>query len=112
MLLNVTSWNINSVRLRIAQVVAFLQEHKPDILCLQEIKTPEKDFPYDAFAQIGYPYSAVAGQKGYHGVAIIANTPITNIERDLLCNNSDARHIRVTAKHDIIIDNFYVLTIF
>ena len=64
MKLTVTSWNINSVRLRIGMVGAFLDQHAPDILCLQETKTPDEQFPAKAFHELGYVHQAFIGQKG------------------------------------------------
>ena len=70
MQLTVTSWNINSVRLRIGMVGEFLTTHAPDVLCLQETKTPDEQFPAKAFHQLGYVHQAFIGQKGYNGIAI------------------------------------------
>src|SRR3546814_9479989 len=67
--LSIATWNINSVRLRIDQVVRMLAEQAPDVLCLQEIKCQEHQFPAETLAQLGYVHQAVHGQKGYHGVA-------------------------------------------
>ena len=50
-------------------VERFLKETSPDVLCLQEIKCQEHQFPYEAFKELGYEHVAVHGQKGYHGVA-------------------------------------------
>src|SRR6188472_1831213 len=75
MTLKIATWNINSVRLRIGLVVRFLETWKPDILCLQETKCPQGQFPSSALKDIGYPYLAERGQSGYHGVAIVARMP-------------------------------------
>jgi len=66
MQIKLATWNINSVRLRLPQVLRFLDEQKPDILGLQEIKCQEEQFPFDAFREAGYNFIEVAGQKGYH----------------------------------------------
>ena len=65
-MISIASWNINSVRLRIDQVVRFAREQSPDVLCLQEIKCREHQFPAKALAEAGYVHQAVHGQKGYH----------------------------------------------
>src|ERR1700741_5082040 len=70
MRLRLTTWNINSVRLRHEQVARYVQEHAPDVLCLQEIKCREGEFPRQAFVDMGLPHLRIAGQKGWHGVAI------------------------------------------
>jgi exodeoxyribonuclease-3 len=67
MTVSLATWNINSVRLRLPLVLQFLEQHPVDVLCLQEIKCLNEQFPRDGFAAAGYPYTAVHGQKGYHG---------------------------------------------
>ena len=93
----IATWNINSVRLRIEQVVRFLDEHKPDVLCLQETKCREEEFPAKAIRTAGYEHMAVHGQKAYHGSAIVSRLPIDEVERIDFCGMGDARHVAVTA---------------
>jgi len=69
---SLATWNINSVRLRIETVARFLREQKPDVLCLQETKCPDGQFPSGEFHKLGYEHIALNGQKGYHGVAIVS----------------------------------------
>jgi exodeoxyribonuclease-3 len=64
MVLKVSTWNINSVRLRMPLVERFLSLENPDVLCLQEIKCREAEFPSSAFKKLGYPHIAVNAQKG------------------------------------------------
>ncbi|MGB7288252.1 MAG: endonuclease/exonuclease/phosphatase family protein, partial [Salaquimonas sp.] len=64
---SIATWNINSVRLRAGLVEDFLKAHQPDILCLQEIKCMNDQFPEKIFRRLGYEHQAVHGQKGYHG---------------------------------------------
>ncbi|MEM6383299.1 MAG: exodeoxyribonuclease III [Pseudomonadota bacterium] len=90
------TWNINSVRLRIDQVVRFLKQHKPDILCLQETKCLDDQFPLKALRTAGYGFHALHGQKAYHGAAIIARLELQNIEKIDFCNVGDARHVAAT----------------
>jgi exodeoxyribonuclease-3 len=112
--LTVTTWNINSVRLRIAQVRRFLDARRPDILCLQETKCPDDRFPLKDLQACGYPYVAYAGQKGYNGVAILSRFPFAGSDGMELCGRKDARHIGVTlgpeakAAAGITVHNFYV----
>ncbi len=73
--LSITTWNINSVRLRIDQVLRLLAEDQPDVLCLQETKCPDPVFPTNAFAKAGYPHQSFIGMKGYNGVAILSASP-------------------------------------
>ena len=74
------TWNINSVRLRIDLVLQFLNEHGPDVLCLQEIKCLNEQFPAKELAAAGYVHQAVHGQKGYHGVAIVSRLPLAETQ--------------------------------
>jgi len=69
--LTVTSWNINSVRLRINLVARFIKAVRPDILCLQETKCPDDKFPLKRLKRLGYEHAALNGQKGYHGVVVL-----------------------------------------
>ncbi|PWR18865.1 exodeoxyribonuclease III [Zavarzinia compransoris] len=108
MAITIATWNINSVRLRIGIVEQFLAGHAPDILCLQEIKTIEDAFPRNALIEAGYPHLAIAGQKGYHGVAIASKIPFKTVEKDDWCAMGDARHLRVRLENDVLLDNFYI----
>ncbi len=113
MKLRLATWNINSVRLRIASVERLLKEHAPDVLCLQEIKCASELFPRDAFAAAGYPHAVVHGQPGYHGVATVSRFPLTEIVRHDHNGTGEARHLAVNvvpkAKHKgLVVDNFYV----
>ena len=61
--MRITTWNINSVRLRIGLALKLLDQSRPDVLCLQETKCPDEQFPFEAFRDIGYKYIAVNGMK-------------------------------------------------
>lgn len=107
----IATWNINSVRLRIGIVEQLLKKHAPDVLCLQEIKCQNDQFPAKAFEKLGYPYHAVHGQKGYHGVATVSRTPLSEIASTDYCLMGDTRHIEtvVQAKRGpLLLHNFYV----
>ena len=75
-MVSIATWNINSVRLRIDQVVRLLEQERPDVLCLQEIKCREEQFPHAPFEALGYTHRVVHGQKGYHGVATVSRVPM------------------------------------
>lgn len=75
------SWNVNSISIRLPQLLAWLQENKPNVVCLQETKTVDEKFPEESLKEAGY-YSAFYGQKSYNGVAILSDTPIENVERN------------------------------
>jgi len=81
--MKIISWNVNSVRARLENVISYIKETKPDILLLQEIKTQEVNFPKDIFKEVGYD-SYVFGQKSYNGVAIISKIKILDIDTDFI----------------------------
>ena len=74
-----SSWNVNSVRARIENILTYLKSSEPDILMMQEIKTEEKNFPFKEFKKAGYN-SYVLGQKSYNGVAFLSKKKLENIE--------------------------------
>ncbi len=105
------TWNINSVRLRLPLVLEFIDKFRPDILCLQEIKCLNDQFPRKDFTAAGYPYQAVHGQKGYHGVAIISKTPLTDISSRVFCEIEESRHVSAITdfgKGPVTVHNFYI----
>ncbi len=81
--MKIISWNVNSVRARINNILEYIKISKPNILLLQEIKTQDENFPYEDFKKIGYN-SYVYGQKSYNGVAIISNIKVENIKKDFV----------------------------
>ena len=74
----IASWNVNSIRSRLSQVIKWLKDEQPEVLCLQETKVPDKDFPIKTFENIGYSVKFY-GQKSYNGVAIISKNKIADI---------------------------------
>jgi exodeoxyribonuclease-3 len=74
------SWNVNSINVRLPQVILWLQKHRPDILCMQETKMTDEKFPHDAFAEIGYRVECV-GEKSYNGVAIASLAKPERVEK-------------------------------
>ena len=114
MRLTLTTWNINSVRLRIDLVAKLLQSVQPDVLCLQETKCPDDAFPLKALKKLGYEHVALNGQKGYHGVAVISKLPFETHTIRSFCNNPDSRHLTVAfgaaagLATPLQVHNFYV----
>ena len=106
--MKIGTWNINSVRLRLETVLAFLQQADIDVLCLQETKTQDMYFPAEAFAAAGWPHQAIRGEKSYNGVAIIARQPLAKIDHMEWTGKSDCRHIWAMTNDGIGIHNFYV----
>ncbi|MEO1568881.1 MAG: exodeoxyribonuclease III [Pseudomonadota bacterium] len=90
--LKIVSWNINSVRLRAPNVAAFVTEERPDVLCLQETKCRDGEFPTKAFEEMGLRHMVLQGQGGgHHGVAIASRYPLHPVETPDLCREGHAR---------------------
>ncbi|MYN12236.1 exodeoxyribonuclease III [Pusillimonas sp. TS35] len=80
--MKLATWNINSLKVRLPQVLDWLRQNPVDALCLQELKLPDDKFPVDAFAEIGYK-AQWAGQKTYNGVAIVTLAECNNVQRNI-----------------------------
>ena len=81
--MKISTWNVNSLTVRLPQVIDWLVANPVDVLCLQELKLSDDKFPLDAFQAAGYQ-SAVFGQKTYNGVAILSRTPLRNIVKNIV----------------------------
>ena len=81
--MKIISWNVNSVRARIDNIINYIEDSKPDILLLQEIKTQNETFPFETFKELGFQ-SYVFGQKSYNGVAIISKLKMSQIKNDFI----------------------------
>jgi exodeoxyribonuclease-3 len=104
----IATWNINSVRLRQELVHTLLQTEQPDVLCLQECKSPVDKIPLDVFAQLGYSHMVARGQKGYNGVAILSRFPIEDAGDRDWAGLGHARHVAARLDNGVTIHNFYV----
>ncbi|MBF9029550.1 exodeoxyribonuclease III [Rhodobacterales bacterium HKCCE3408] len=104
----IATWNINSVRLRAGLVAKLLREEGPDVLCLQECKSPVDKIPADVFAAQGYTHLVARGQKGYNGVAILSKLPIEDVGHRDFVGKGDARHVAARLENGVTIHNFYV----
>jgi exodeoxyribonuclease-3 len=108
------TWNINSVRRRLDLVERFVRTYRPDVLCLQEIKCEEAQFPELPLRALGFPHIAVSGQKGYHGVATLSRLPFKLAERRDICGRGHARHLSVAlevaapSQKPVVLHNLYV----
>jgi len=80
--MKIATWNVNSLAVRLPQVLDWLAANPVDVLCLQELKLSDDKFPLQALADAGYQ-SAVFGQKTYNGVAILSRTPARNIAKNI-----------------------------
>jgi exodeoxyribonuclease-3 len=102
------TWNINSVRLREPIVLKLLEEEAPDVLCLQECKSPVEKIPLEGFHALGYTHMIARGQKGYNGVAILSRLPIRDVGSEDYAGLGHARHIAGQLENGVTIHNFYV----
>ena len=76
--MQIASWNVNSVRTRLDQVLAWLEQVQPDLLCLQETKVDDPLFPREAFEAAGWQVN-IHGQKAYNGVALVSREPLEDV---------------------------------
>ena len=99
--MRIATWNVNSIKAHLEQVTSWLKQHKPDVLCLQEIKCEDHSFPVQAMEELGYT-SAVHGQKTYNGVAILSLHKLEDVRRGLPGDAADeqARFITATVIKD------------
>jgi exodeoxyribonuclease III len=97
--MRIASWNVNSIRARLDHVHAWLRSAEPDVLCVQETKVPDSEFPTETFARLGYETARV-GQRSYNGVALISKHPISDIAIGLADapSGEDARLISGTVR--------------
>ncbi len=107
------TWNINSIRLRMAHLARLVREQQPDVVCLQEIKCHDDAFPLDEVRTLGFDHIVINGQKGYHGLAILSRRPLSLDAKRDLDGSGEARHLSVAlpatgSGAPIILHNFYV----
>lgn len=102
------TWNINSVRLREGLVKKLMEEEAPDVLCLQECKSPVDKIPTEGFKALGYHHMVARGQKGYNGVAILSKLPLEDMGDMDFAGLGHARHVAARLENGVVIHNFYV----
>lgn len=113
----ICSWNVNSVRLRVGQIIDFATDQNPDIIALQEIKCLEEQFPAEEFKQAGYIHQEISGQKGMHGTATVSKLPLSRMDTQF-CPREEARHVSTivhvgsgaaqTSDQNFELHNFYI----
>ena len=104
--MQIVTWNVNSVRARLPRVLEFLERVRPDVVCLQETKCLEDQFPYEPIQDAGYQ-CAVFGQKTYNGVAILSKKRIEDVHKGF-DEDPEARVISAQVE-DVLIVNAYVV---
>jgi len=104
---NIATWNVNSLRVRLPHVLAWLERVQPDVLALQETKLPDADFPIDAIKNAGYEV-VFSGQRTYNGVAILSRSKATDILTDLPELGDPQRRVLAAVIDDIRILDIYI----
>lgn len=102
------SWNVNSLNVRLEQVLEWLDRHRPDVLGLQETKTPDERFPGDAIAELGY-HVEFSGQPTYNGVALISRAPAAEVLRDIPGHEHEQRRVIAGTVNGVRVINLYVV---
>jgi exodeoxyribonuclease-3 len=108
MAIRIATWNINSVRFRMPIVERFLRESQVDVLCLQETKVANDQFPHAPFEALGYKHRYLNGQRMHHGVATISRLPLVEERRHDWQDNGEARHIGLRLPNGVLLENVYV----
>jgi exodeoxyribonuclease-3 len=106
--MRITSWNINSVRLRLPHLEKLVANYQPDIICLQETKVHDDQFPLEQIQNLGYENIYYSGSKSYNGVAIISKIKLKNIQKLQFANKDEPRHISAELPCGTEIHNLYV----
>jgi exodeoxyribonuclease-3 len=106
--LRIATWNVNSLRRRLDHLARFAEAEKPDVICLQETKVSDEEFPRDAILALGYPHIHRHGQKARNGVAILSRQPFESETTLNWCGREDRRHACVRLAGGLEIHDFYV----
>ncbi len=101
------SWNVNSLKVRLPQVLQWLDTHEPDVLALQETKTQDENFPAHAFDELGYQV-VFSGQKTYNGVAVVSRKPIQLLHTGLPGFEDPQKRVLCALVDDVCVLNLYV----
>ena len=105
--MKIATWNVNSLRVRLPQVLRWLDVHRPDVLALQETKTEDRDFPADEFQRTGY-HAVFTGQPAYNGVALLTRDPPHELLTALPGSDDPQRRVLAATVGDVRVLNVYV----
>jgi exodeoxyribonuclease-3 len=108
MALRLLTWNVNSVRLRIAALERIIAAFHPDVLCLQETKVVDESFPRAPLIALGYRHALIHGMKSYNGVAILSRLPLKDTTSKSWCDRQDCRHAIALLPGNIELHNVYI----
>lgn len=105
--MRIASWNVNSLKVRLPQVIEWLQAHQPDVLGLQETKLVDANFPVAAFSELGY-HASFSGQPTYNGVALLSRVPQQEVVTDLDGLDDHQRRVLGATVDGVRVFNLYV----
>lgn len=105
--MKIATWNVNSIRVRLPHVLDWLAQQQPDVLCLQETKVIDENFPVEDFRQAGY-FSAYAGQKTYNGVATLSRLSANEAVRELPGADGAQKRLLAATVYGVRVVNVYV----
>jgi exodeoxyribonuclease-3 len=105
--MKIASFNANSIRARLEMVLDWLRKESPDVLCLQETKVPDKDFPKKAFEDMHY-HTVFRGEKSYNGVAIVSKKPLEHVKIGFDEFESEGTRLITAMINNLPIVNTYV----
>jgi len=106
--MRIATWNINSLRLRMPILAKLVAETAPDVVCLQETKVHDDQFPFDDVRALGFEHIAINGIKGYNGVCILSKLPLADVGRHDWTGKADGRHIFATLPTGLEVHSLYV----
>lgn len=106
--MKIATWNVNSLKVRLSQVIDWMDKEQPEVLALQETKTPDEKFPLAEFEAAGYQAS-YSGQKTYNGVAVLSKSPATDPVTDIPLLDDPQRRILAVSVNGVRIVNLYVV---
>jgi exodeoxyribonuclease-3 len=108
--MKIATWNVNSITIRLDQVLSWLKTTNTDVLCLQETKCVDEKFPLEEINNAGF-YAAFMGQKSYNGVAILSRYELKDVQYNLAGDNADApKRLIAATVENIRIVNTYIST--
>lgn len=106
--MKIATWNVNSLNVRLPQLLAWLQEQPVDVVALQETKMVDEKFPFDAITAAGY-HAVHNGQKTYNGVALLSRTPLDDVTRDIPGFADEQKRVIAATVNGVRVVNVYVV---
>ena len=107
-MIRLATWNVNSIRIRLPLLEKLVEKENPNLICLQEVKAKEADFPFEDIKKLGFENIALYSMPGYNGVAILSKLPLDNIAKHQHVGKDDARHISALVDNKFEVHNIYV----